>query len=219
VNATGEVREPLNRTRVLRAAVSLADDAGIESLSMRKLGHILGVEAMSLYRHVANKDDILDGMVGLVMTEIELPAATEPWGQAVRRSAISAHEALLHHPWACSLMMMVPIGRAARAARTRYMDALLASLRRAGFTPDLTYRAYHVLDSHVLGFTLWQIGHQFASEGDVSVAANFVEELPSDQYPDLALHIEQHGQPGHDDEFEFGLDLVIDGLTRMMEGQ
>jgi hypothetical protein len=186
---------------------------------MRKLGHILGVEAMSLYKHVENKHDILDGMVGLVMDEIELPDSSEPWGQAVRRSAISAHEALLRHPWACSLMMTVPTGRAARASRTRYMDALLARLRQAGFTPDLTYRAYHVLDSHILGFTLWQIGHELTTEGDLKVAADFVEELPTDQFPDLALHIEQHGQPGHDNEFEFGLDLAIDGLTRMMDGQ
>ena len=85
---------------------------------MRKLGHALGVEAMSLYKHVANKDDMLFGMVGLVMTEIELPAASEPWGRAVRRSAISAHEALLRHPWACSLMMKVPIGAASRACAT-----------------------------------------------------------------------------------------------------
>ena len=200
----------------MRAAVGLADEAGIESLSMRNLGAALGVEAMSLYKHVANKDDMLSGMVGLVMAEIELPASSGPWGQAVRRSAISAHEALLRHPWACSLMMMVPLGA---AARTRHMDALLARLRQAGFTPEMTYRAYHVLASHVLGFTLWQIGHRLTGEGDVKLAAHFVQELPADQYPDLALHIEQHGQPGHDGEFEFGLDLAIDGLTRVLDGQ
>ncbi|HUP16880.1 MAG TPA: TetR family transcriptional regulator, partial [Acidimicrobiia bacterium] len=101
-------RVPLTRERVLRAAMTLADKGGIESLSMRKLGLALGVEAMSLYNHVANKDEILDGIVDLVAGEVEVPATEGDWKAAVRQSAISTHEVLLRHPWACSLSVSRP---------------------------------------------------------------------------------------------------------------
>ena len=131
-------RSPLNRDRVLEAALSLADDRGIEFLTMRKLGQALGVEAMSLYNHVANKDDILDGIVDRVAQEFELPSAAEDWEASIRKSAISAHDALQRHTWACGLMMS---GARVIPARIRYMDSLLGCLRDAGFSAELTYTA------------------------------------------------------------------------------
>ena len=153
--SNSEQRVPLRRERVLQAAIALADQGGIESLTMRKLAAALGVEAMSLYNHVANKGDLVDGIVDLVVGEIELPAS-EDWEVAIREYAVSAHEALLRHPWACSLVMSPTTTRAARTQRLRYMEWLLGLLRGAGFSAELTYHAYHALDGHILGFTLWQ---------------------------------------------------------------
>src|SRR3954468_18628171 len=129
-------RVPLSRDRILRAALELADEGGIESLTMRKLGEALGFEAMSLYNHVANKDDVLDGILDLVLAETEPPSPSGEWDAAVRGSAISVHQALVRHPWACTLMMAP--GRI-RPTRLRYRDLLLGRLREAGFSADTTY--------------------------------------------------------------------------------
>ena len=222
-DSTSPSPTPLSRERVLHAAIRLADEGGIESLTMRKLARTLGVEAMSLYNHVANKGDLVDGIVDLVVGEIELPSTAEDWDVAVRECAISAHEALLRHPWACGLVMSPTTTRGARTPRLRYMEWLLRRLREAGFSPELTYRAYHALDSHILGFTLWQLGHSAGAKalGDAKdladFAASFLRELRAGDYTYLAEHVEQHlAAPGDDGkrEFEFGLDLIIDGLRR-----
>jgi AcrR family transcriptional regulator len=216
-------RVPLSRDRVLHAAISLVDEGGIESLSMRKLGQALGVEAMSLYNHVANKDAILDGIVDLVMSEIELPSAEEDWESAIRKCAISAHEALVRHPWACNLIMS---STRVRPARLRYMESLLRRLREAGFSAEETYHAYHALDSHILGFTLWQVGHVMPGDGPrvtnkeelASFLATLLREFPLDDYPYLLEHGEQHlteGSHKEEGEFEFGLGLILDGLKRI----
>ena len=216
-------RAPLSRERVLDAAIRLADGGGIESLTMRRLARELGVEAMSLYNHVANKGDLVDAMVDLVVSEIELPATSDTWDVAVRECAISAHEVLLRHPWSCSLVMSSTSTRIARNARVRYMEWLLGRLREAGFSAELTYHAYHALDSHILGFTLWELGHSGAANavrGDkdfADFAASFVRELRAADYPYLAEHAEQHVAAFGDEgtsEFEFGLDLILDGLER-----
>ena len=208
---------------MLNAAIRLADGGGIESLTMRRLARELGVEAMSLYNHVANKGDLVDAMVDLVVSEIELPATSDTWDVAVRECAISAHEVLLRHPWSCSLVMSSTSTSIVRNARVRYMEWLLGRLREAGFSPELTYHAYHALDSHILGFTLWELGHSGAANairGDKDLAdfaASFVRELRAADYPYLAEHAEQHvaalGDEGTS-EFEFGLDLILDGLER-----
>jgi AcrR family transcriptional regulator len=216
---SGEPRAPLSRERVLRAAIRLADKGGIDSLSMRKLGQALGVEAMSLYNHVANKDDILDGIVDLVLSEIELSPVAEDWESAMRKSAISAHETLLRHPWACSLILSPTIR--VIPARIRYMESVLRRLREAGFSAETTYHGYHALDSHILGFTLWEMGHSIPSEEAADFAATFLQELPLDEYPHFAEHVRQHfEEPSLDDEgeFEFGLDLILDGLKRIRGG-
>jgi AcrR family transcriptional regulator len=225
-DSSSEPRAPLSRERVLQAAIRLADQGGIESLTMRKLARELGVEAMSLYNHVANKEDLVDGIVDLVVSEIDLPSTTEDWETAIREYAISAHEALLRHPWACTLVMSPTTARTLRTSRLRYMEWLLKQLREAGFSPELTYHAYHALDGHILGFTLWQLGHSAGAKelGDAQdladFAAKFLRELRAGDYPYLAEHVEQHlAAPDGDGarEFEFGLGLILDGLKRAHE--
>ena len=198
--------------------MSLADTGGIEALSMRKLGQELGVEAMSLYNHVANKDDIRAGIVEIVLDEIEDPADAADWKASIRRSALSAHDIFLRHPWACSLMMRIqrPIH-----ARMRWMDSVLRTLREAGFSPELTHHAYHALDSHITGFTMWQVSLPFDTRAElVDMAESFLREFPVDDYPYLVEHIHQHlGESGADERsaFEFGLDLLLDGLERLRD--
>jgi AcrR family transcriptional regulator len=204
---------------VLRAALALADESGLEALTMRRLGEVLGVEAMSLYNHVPGKDGILDGIVDLALSEIELPPSADDWDVAVRRCAVSAHEVLVRHPWACSLAMIPTTGLGARSARMRYIEALLRKFREAGFSPELTYRAYHAVDSHVLGFTMWELGHTVGiGDVDEGLRDRLIAEVSSGEYPHLLEHAEQH-MAEHDEEpqgeFEFGLELVLDGLRRL----
>ena len=212
-----EDRRPLSRERVLRAAIGLADAGGIEALSMRRLAQELGVEAMSLYYHVANKGEILDGIVDMVVGEFELPPADAEWKSAIRTTAISAHEILVSHPWSASLVLS---GSGVSMARLRYMDAILGTLRRAGFSAEMTDHAYHALDSHIMGFTLWQVGMNLGTEDDLkAMAGQFLAQLSIEDFPHLAEHIEQHLKPSDPDdvpEFEFGLGLILDGLERLL---
>ncbi len=211
-------RIPMSRDRVIRAAIDLADASGLEALSMRKLAKALGVEAMTLYYYVAKKDDILDGIAELVVSEIEVPSAGADWKAALRKSAISFHEVLLRHPWANGLMMSVDVG----PARMRYMDSVLRRLREAGFSAGMTHLAYHVLDSHIVGSTLWQAGYAALPQDLDDLAADFLRDLPADDYPFLVEHVEQHLSPapdgGDQSEFEFGLDLILDGLEKLRDG-
>jgi AcrR family transcriptional regulator len=210
-----ETRIPLSRERVLRAAVALADERGIESLTMRKLGQELGVEAMSLYNHVANKDDILDGIVDLVFSEIELPAGGADWRPAMRRRAVSAHEALLRHPWAPSMMQS---RTNPGPATLRHHDSVLGSFRAAGFTLVMAAHAVSVIDGYVYGFALQQINLPLQSREQVAeVGENILRQLAG-QYPHLAEMIAEHAlKPGYDysKEFEFGLDLILDGVESL----
>jgi AcrR family transcriptional regulator len=215
-NSNPEPRTPLSKERVLHAAIGLADEGGIDSLTMRKLAQKLGVEAMSLYHYVAKKDDILDGIVDLVFAEIGVPSKDADWKAALRELAISAHDVLVRHPWACSLMWTTSIS----PARLRYMESILGTLRESGFSPDLTHHAYHALDSHIAGFTLWQVNIPFTADDIAELGATFLRELPTDEYPYVAEHTEQHLMPPSDDEkseFEFGLDLILDGLERLRD--
>ena len=206
-------RAPLSRERILRAALARADAHGVEALTMRGLGEDLGYEAMSLYRHVANTDDMLDGMLDLVLDEIEPPAPEGEWDVAIRRSAVSIHDALARHPWATSLLMS-----RARPARLRFMDALLGRLREAGFSADTTYVAYHLLDGHIFGFTLWQTGYESVAAADPEIMERMMRTIPFDDYPYLAEHRDQHLAEGPHREvsaFAFGLDMILDGLRRV----
>ena len=213
-----KTRSPLSRERILEAALELVDKGGIESLSMRKLGQALGFEAMSLYNHVANKDDVIDGILDLVLAESELPSPAGEWETAVRESAISVHASLRRHPWACTTLMSP--GRI-RPARLRYMDSLLGRLREAGFSAETTYHAYHVLDGHIFGFSLWETSHSYSAADEADLAANFEQMIPVDEYPYLREHGEQHFAEGPHHEvsaFEFGLDLILDGLKKIHAG-
>jgi AcrR family transcriptional regulator len=212
--AVTKTRHPLTSQRVLRTAIALADKGGIEALSMRKLAEELGVEAMSLYHYVSNKDDLLDRITDIVASEIEAPSARGDWKSAVRRSAISFHDALARHPWACSLMM----SNGAGSARLGYMESLLRRLREAGFSPQLTHHAYHALDSHIIGFTLWAAGYTTAMKADSKAIETFLKRVPLDQYPYFLEHADQHMTPARRDsvsEFEFGLDLILDALEKI----
>jgi AcrR family transcriptional regulator len=211
-------RAPLNRERVLRAALVLADRDGIESLTMRKIGQELQVEAMSLYNHIANKDDILDGIVDLVFSEIALPSDRTDWKTAMRQRAISARDVLLRHPWATSLMQS---RTKPGPATLRHHDAVIGRLREAGFTIDMAAHAFSVLDGYIYGFALQQMNLPYhTSEESAEIAENILRQLPADEYPHLAEMIIEHAmKPGYDyaEEFEFGLDLILDGLERLRD--
>ncbi len=207
-------RLPLSRERVLGAAVAFADENGIASLSMRKLGEALGVEAMSLYNHVANKDQLLDGMVDLVFGEIDLPGGGADWKMAMRERAESARQALRRHPWAIALMST---RTSPGPATLRHHNGVIGSLREAGFSIEMAAHAFSALDSYIYGFALQEatlpIGE--TEEETIEVAQMMMAQVPADVYPHLTEFTVEHVlQPGYDygDEFGFGLGLILDGL-------
>jgi AcrR family transcriptional regulator len=213
---TATPRSPLSRERVLAAAIELADANGLDGLTMRRLAQELGVEAMTLYYYVKNKEDLLSGMVDMVLNEFVMPAPGAEWKSALRATAISAHDGLVRHPWAANLLFTSEV----RPGRLRYMEGILGGLRDAGFSAEMTHHAYHALDSHILGFTLWQVGITAASEDLPDLAAGFLSQLPRDRFPRLAEHVEWHiaDVPQEKSEFEFGLDLILGGLERILAG-
>ncbi len=214
-------RTPLSRERILGAAVAFADQNGIASLSMRKLGEALGVEAMSLYNHLANKDALLDGMVDLVFSEIELPSGGRDWKTAMRTRAQSARRALTRHPWAITLMSS---RTSPGGATLRHHDAVIGSLRIAGFPVALAAHAFSALDSYIYGFALQEATLPLGEteEETAEVARMMVEQFPRELYPHLyEFTIEHILKPGYNygAEFEFGLDLILDGLDSSLTGR
>jgi AcrR family transcriptional regulator len=211
-------RAPLSRDRVLRAAVALADEEGMSSLSMRKLGEALGVEAMSLYNHVANKSDLLDGMIDIVFGEIDLPSGEADWRAGMRQRAVSARQVLRRHSWAIGLMES---RTTPGPATLRHHDAVLGCLRRAGFSLELTAHAYSLLDSYIYGFALQEAGLPFGTgEEAAQVAQDIFGRFEPGQYPYLTEIAMAHVvQPGYEyaDEFETGLDLILDALQAAMQ--
>jgi AcrR family transcriptional regulator len=207
------VRARLTRERVLAAAVAFADERGIESLTMRKLGEALGVEAMSLYNHVANKDQLLDGMVDIVFSEVGLPSSDDDWKSAMRRRAVSARQVLAHHRWAIGLMES---RTSPGPATLRHHDAVIGCLRGAGFSVAMAAHAFSLLDSYVYGFALQEATLPFdTAEQTAELAEMILSSLQPDEYPHLTeLAVEHVLKPGYDygNEFEFGLDLILDGL-------
>jgi AcrR family transcriptional regulator len=206
-------RVPLTRERVLGAALKLADQGGIESLSMRKLGHELGVEAMAVYYHFANKDEVLDGIVDLVFSEIDLPAGGADWKTAMRGRALSVRDALSRHRWAIGLME----SRANPGpANLRHHDAVIGSLRAAGFTMERVAHAYSLLDSYIYGFALTKMNLPFDASTNVGeVAQSMLHPFSNGEYPNLAEMVTEHVmKPAYDysDEFEYGLDVILDGF-------
>jgi AcrR family transcriptional regulator len=200
---------------VLRAAIRLADDGGIDALTMRRLGQELGVEAMSLYNHVTSKDDLLDGIVDLVLGDIDVPPTGTDWKQAMRQRAIAAHVVLLAHPWAAvQIMSRYNIG----PGMTRYLDATFGRLREGGFSVEGALDAWNALDSHLYGFTLQELSLPFEAEDASRVSADVLGKLSAGQFPHVVEVITQIMQTGRREEFTFGLDLILDGLERTLEG-
>lgn len=206
-------RVPLSRERVLRAAIALADQGGIESLTMRGLGRELGVEAMSLYNHVRSKDDILDGIVDLVLGDIDVPGLGTPWKAAMRQRALSAHAVLLAHPWAAVLIMSrYNIG----PGMTRYLDATLGRLREGGFSIEGALDAWNTLDSHLYGFTLQELNLPFEADEAPQVSAEVLGQLSADQFPHVTEVIGHVMVSGRREDFTFGLELILDGLEQRL---
>jgi len=210
-----DVRPRLNRERVLQAGIALADDAGIEALSMRKLGEQLAVEAMSLYKHVANKDDLLDGMVDDVFAEIDNAADEQNWRATMRRRAASVRQVLKRHPWALPLMQ----SRTNPGPSTlSNLDSLIGVLRGAGFSIVLTAHALSVIDAYIYGFAIQEKALPFdTEERSTEVVQQILAAMPADEWPHLVEFSREHVlKPGYDygQEFEWGLDLVLDGLER-----
>jgi AcrR family transcriptional regulator len=204
----------LSRERVLDAALRMADREGIEALSMRKLAQELGVKAMSLYNHVTNKDDILDAIVDIVISEIEVPDLGLDWKTAMRQRAISAHAVLLRHPWMTTTM----VSRVNKgAAMLRYVDATLGCLHEAGFSLEMADYAWNAIDNHIYGFTLQELNFPFEAREYGEKAKNYISLIPCDRYPylnQLAQNVMEGRYNGIYD-FEFGLALILDGLERL----
>jgi len=213
-----EPRTPLSKERVLRAAVALADRDGLEALSMRKLAQELGVEAMSLYNHVRNKEDVLDGAVDVVVGEIEVPPRSSEWKASLRQTVLSARAVLLRHPWA---PRVIESRKNPSPATFQYFESVIAILRAGGFSVDLTHHALHVLGSRVLGFTqeLFNDSDELASGPDA--AAMYAQ--MADKFPymiEMAMAVSHEGGLGgcdDDVEFAFALELILDGLERLRE--
>ena len=211
-----EPRPRLSRERVLLVAIAHADAGGLEALTMRRLAEEMGVAPMALYRHVANKDDLIDGMVDIVFGEIDLPATGGDWRTAMRQRAISVHDALSRHRWAIGLME----SRANPGpANLRHHDAVIGSLRAAGFDMAMAAHAYSLLDAYIYGFALTKMSLPFDDTSDIAeTAQTMLEPFPMDAYPNLVAFITDHAmKPGYDfgNEFENGLDIVLDGLERV----
>lgn len=224
-----ERREPLNRDRVLRAAMELGDRDGLDAVSMRNLAAELGVEAMSIYYYFKSKDELLSGMKDLVMMEIELPEGRPgEWKASLRATAMSYYQALRRHKWVngirsspSSILKVATEGTSPGAIR--YMESVLRRLRRAGFSPRMTHHGYHILESHIVGSSMWVAGVEavIPKGKDLAELAKVVgARVPIAEYPYFHEHLEQHGEKltkGDKSPFEIGLDLILDGLDRQRD--
>lgn len=209
---------PLSRERILQTALQLADRGGLDSISMRKLALALGVEAMSLYNHVSSKDDVLDGIADLVVSEIEVPEIGGDWRLALRKRAISAHSVLRKHAWSPLLIASrVNVG----PAMLRYINATLGCLREAGFSYELADRAWNALDSHIYGFTLLELNFPLEPSEYVSAATQFIPLLPQERFPYMRelTQLVIDGKHQGLQQFEFGLDLLLAGLETLRNQQ
>ena len=208
-------RATLTRERILSAAVELADDIGIDTFTIRKLATALDTAPMSIYHHIASKEEIIDGLVDIVFSEIELPPTDSDWKSAIRRRCISTREVLNRHPWAAPLMesRLNP-----GPATLRHHDAVLGCLRNGGLSLQMTAHAYAILDSYLYGFALEEaMLPAGGGEGFSEIAAQIAENFPVDDYPHLGEFTIEHAlRPGYSfgESFEFGLDLILDGIDQ-----
>jgi AcrR family transcriptional regulator len=217
-NATEERRTPLTRDRVLQAAVDLADRGGNETLSMRKLGQELGVDAMALYRHVRDKNDLLDGLVEVIVGQIERPSPGGDWKASLRQQAMAARQVMLRHPWARRMLEERGTGGPACLV---YIESVLATLHDGGFSIELAHHALHVLSSRIFGFTqdLFEEPGPADPPPDEATMLRALAGYP--RVVELAIAASHEGVLGpcdDDVEFAFGLDLTLDGLERVRAG-
>lgn len=210
-------RSALSPERILDAAVRVADRGGLAQVSMRNVGKELGVEAMSLYHHVAGKDAVLDALANWVFTQIELPDEEQPWREAMRDRAASCRAVLAAHPWALGLLES---RRAPGPALLRHHDRVLGTLRRNGFSVELAGHAYSALDAYVYGFVLTEINLPFdAGEAAEDFVREIAHLLPAEEYPHLVEFVQEKVAGGgydYADEFADGLELILDGLERRL---
>ena len=206
---------PLNADRVLAGAIVLADRIGIEQFTIRKLAEQLDVKPMSIYHYLPSKEAIIDGIVDLVFSEIDLPPVEDDWKTAIRHRCISARTVLGRHQWAPPLMES---RTSPGTATLRHHDAVLACLRRGGFSWEMTAHAYAVIDSYLYGFALQEANLPFQGGEQIGeLAEAILDSLPADEYPHLVEFTAEHAlQPGYafGNSFEFGLDLLLDGIDR-----
>lgn len=215
---TRRKRIPLTKPRILDAALALADAEGVDALSMRRLGQVMGVEAMSLYKHVADKDAILDGLVERVLEQIVVPSPDDEWKDAMRRRARSAREVFARHPWAVGLLESRASNSSPR--RLAYFDGILGALRRAGFSNTLAMRAFSTLDAYIYGYILQEHSLAFSDDDSLQeVGADLLRQM-ADRYPHLTAVTQDAMAAGYDhaQEFAFGLDLILDAFERRREG-
>jgi AcrR family transcriptional regulator len=213
-----EPRPPLNRQRVLHAAIQHADAAGLEALTMRQVAGMLKVAPMALYRHVSNRDDLIDAMIDVVFSEIALPLGGADWKTAMRDRAISLRDVLARHRWAIGLMES---RRRPGPANLRHHDAVIGKLRAAGFDIAMVAHAYSILDGYIYGFALTKMNVPFDSAAEMAaMAQDMFEPFPANEYPNLAEFVADHVlKPGYDygEEFEYGLDLILNGLEEALD--
>lgn len=211
-------RAPLSRERILTAAIAVADADGIAALTMRRLGGELGVEAMSLYNHVANKDALLDGLVEHVIEEMDLPRPGDDWDEAILRRAASARDVFRRHPWAMGLLEQ----RSANSSPNRlaYYDAVLGSMLEAGFDIEAAVRAFSIVDAYIFGFILQELALPFDDADSLDEVGTDLLEQMAEAFPHLTEATRHAMENGWDYaiEFRFGLDLIIDGIRRLRDG-
>jgi AcrR family transcriptional regulator len=208
-------RSLLTRERIIMAAVALADEQGVETLSMRGLAKRLRVEAMSLYNHIDSKDDLIDGMVDHVAGEIIVPERGAHWKAALRARAISAHEVLLRHAWAATFIgLRLNVGPNMLA----HFEAVLAHLVEAGFSYEMADHAMNAIDNHIRGFTLQELRFPIKREDYAQTAKDYLPQLPAESYPHMRALAERVSNGAYDgiNNFSFGLDLILDGLERLI---
>ena len=204
-------RKPLHRDRIVAAAVELADSDGVDRLSMRNLARHLGFEVMSLYNHVANKDELLALMVDAVAAEIDEPSPDQAPLDAIRAITISTHDVLVRHPWAPELWQHYLPG----PARTRHMDDLLRLFDESGLAPTLAHHGFHAVGNHVVGYTLQQLAMDMGGDDPDATAREYLAGISEADHPHMVAHVRQHGDGDTSSSFELVLDLILDGLVRL----
>ena len=213
----GTRRRPLTRERVVQAAIAHADAAGLEGLTMRHVAKTLNVAPMALYRHISHRDDLIDAMIDIVFGEIPVPPVQGEWKTAMRERALSLRDALARHRWAIGLMES---RRRPGAANLRHHDAVIGNLRGAGFDMAMVAHAYSLLDGYIYGFALTKMSMPIDTPAEIeAMAQDMFEPFPANEYPNLAAFVTDHVlQPGYDfaEEFEYGLDVILDGLERAL---